>query len=52
MGKTILNACIGNVLYEYCWGEHPLKNKGLKELYNVEGGILRWQKEGYSVEKD
>lgn len=29
-----------------------LKDKGLKELYNIEGGILKWQKEGYPVEKE
>ncbi|MCF6155593.1 MAG: rhodanese-like domain-containing protein [Candidatus Brocadia sp.] len=28
-----------------------LKDKGLKELYNVEGGINQWKSEGYSVEK-
>jgi rhodanese-related sulfurtransferase len=28
-----------------------LKNKGLKELYNVEGGINQWKSEGYPVEK-
>lgn len=28
-----------------------LKDKGLKELYNVEGGINKWQAEGYPVEK-
>lgn len=28
-----------------------LKNKGLKELYNVVGGISRWQTEDYPVEK-
>lgn len=28
-----------------------LKDKGLKELYNMEGGISKWQAEGYPVEK-
>ncbi|MEP9411927.1 MAG: rhodanese-like domain-containing protein [Candidatus Brocadia sp.] len=28
-----------------------LKDKGLKELYNVEGGINQWKAEGYPVEK-
>ncbi|GAB63783.1 MAG: rhodanese-like domain-containing protein [Candidatus Jettenia sp.] len=28
-----------------------LKDKGLKELYNMEGGINKWQEEGYPVEK-
>lgn len=28
-----------------------LKDKGLKELYNMEGGINRWQEEGHPVEK-
>ena len=28
-----------------------LKDKGLKELYNVEGGIDKWQEEGFPVEK-
>lgn len=28
-----------------------LKDKGLKELYNVEGGINQWKSEGYPVEK-
>lgn len=28
-----------------------LKDKGLKELYNVVGGISRWQTEDYPVEK-
>lgn len=28
-----------------------LKDKGLKELYNIEGGINQWKSEGYSVEK-
>jgi rhodanese-related sulfurtransferase len=28
-----------------------LKDKGLKELYNMEGGINQWKSEGYPVEK-
>lgn len=28
-----------------------LKDKGLKELYNVEGGINQWKSEGFPVEK-
>jgi rhodanese-related sulfurtransferase len=28
-----------------------LKDKGLKELYHLEGGIRKWQEEGYPVEK-
>lgn len=28
-----------------------LKDKGLKELYNVEGGLNQWKSEGYPVEK-
>lgn len=28
-----------------------LKSKGLKELYNVEGGINQWKSEGYPVGK-
>lgn len=28
-----------------------LKDKGLKELYNVEGGINQWKAEGFPVEK-
>jgi rhodanese-related sulfurtransferase len=28
-----------------------LKEKGYKELYNVEGGIKKWRAEGYPVEK-
>lgn len=28
-----------------------LKDKGLKELYNMEGGISKWQGDGYPVEK-
>lgn len=28
-----------------------LKDKGLKELYNVEGGINQWKSEGYPAEK-
>ncbi|MCF6158484.1 MAG: rhodanese-like domain-containing protein [wastewater metagenome] len=28
-----------------------LKDKGLKELYNMDGGINQWQAEGYPVEK-
>ena len=28
-----------------------IKEKGYKELYNVEGGIKKWQAEGYPVEK-
>ncbi len=28
-----------------------LKDKGLKELYNMEGGIKKWQGEGYPVIK-
>lgn len=28
-----------------------LKDKGLKDLYHLEGGIRKWQDEGYPVEK-
>ena len=35
MGKTILNACIGNVLYEYCWGEHPMNTAGVNIRFNI-----------------
>ncbi|MCC7211989.1 MAG: rhodanese-like domain-containing protein [Candidatus Brocadia sp.] len=28
-----------------------LKDKGLKELYNVEGGVNQWKAEGFPVEK-
>ncbi len=28
-----------------------LKDKGLKELYNVEGGLNQWKSEGFPVEK-
>ncbi len=28
-----------------------LKDKGLKELYHLEGGIRKWQEKGYPVEK-
>ncbi|TVM00827.1 MAG: rhodanese-like domain-containing protein [Candidatus Brocadia sp. WS118] len=38
-GKRSANACA------------MLKDKGLKELYNVEGGINQWKSEGYPVEK-
>ncbi len=38
-GKRSANACV------------MLKDKGLKELYNVEGGINQWKSEGYPIEK-
>ena len=47
--KVVVHCASGKRSAQAC---EILKNKGLKELYNVEGGILRWQKEGYSVEKD
>lgn len=38
-GKRSANACV------------MLKDKGLKELYNVEGGIKQWKSEGYPVDE-
>ncbi|MBU6392207.1 MAG: rhodanese-like domain-containing protein [Planctomycetota bacterium] len=47
--KVIVHCASGNRSAQAC---ETLKDKGLKELYNIEGGILKWQKEGYPVEKE
>lgn len=46
--KVIVHCAKGKRSAKAC---EILKNKGLKELYNVEGGINQWKSEGYPVEK-
>ena len=47
--KVVVHCASGKRSAQAC---EILKDKGLKELYNIEGGIRKWQKEGYPVEKD
>ncbi len=46
--KVVVHCASGKRCARAC---EILKDKGLKELYNVEGGINKWQAEGYPVEK-
>ena len=46
--KVVVHCASGNRSARAC---ETLKDKGLKELYNMEGGINKWQAEGYPVEK-
>lgn len=46
--KVIVHCAKGKRSAKAC---EVLKNEGLKELYNVEGGINQWKTEGYPVEK-
>jgi len=46
--KVIVHCAAGKRSARAC---EILKNKGLKELYNLAGGISKWQAEGYPVEK-
>jgi rhodanese-related sulfurtransferase len=46
--KVIVHCAKGKRSAKSC---EILKDKGLKELYNLEGGISQWQAEGYPVEK-
>ena len=46
--KVVVHCAAGKRSARAC---ETLKDKGLKELYNVEGGINKWQAEGYPVEK-
>ncbi|HHT9137685.1 MAG: rhodanese-like domain-containing protein [Candidatus Brocadiales bacterium] len=46
--KVIVHCAAGKRSAKAC---EILKDKGLKELYNLEGGINKWQAEGYPVEK-
>lgn len=46
--KVIVHCASGKRSARAC---EMLKDKGLKELYNLEGGIRQWQAEGYPVEK-
>ena len=41
--KVVVHCASGKRSAQAC---EILRNKGLKGLYNVEGGILKWQKEG------
>jgi rhodanese-related sulfurtransferase len=46
--KVIVHCASGKRSARAC---EILKNKGLRELYNLAGGISKWQAEGYPVEK-
>ncbi|HEY4481966.1 MAG TPA: rhodanese-like domain-containing protein [Candidatus Brocadiaceae bacterium] len=46
--KIVVHCAAGKRSARAC---EMLKDKGLKELYNVAGGINKWQAEGYPVEK-
>ncbi|MBI2469978.1 MAG: rhodanese-like domain-containing protein [Planctomycetes bacterium] len=46
--KVIVHCAAGKRSAKAC---EMLKDKGLKELYNVDGGINKWQAEGFPVEK-
>ena len=46
--KVVVHCAAGKRSARAC---EILKDKGLKELYNLEGGINKWQAEGYPVEK-
>ncbi|MFO0793773.1 MAG: rhodanese-like domain-containing protein [Candidatus Brocadiaceae bacterium] len=46
--KVVVHCAAGKRSAKAC---ELLKDKGLKELYNVEGGIRKWEAEGYPVEK-
>ncbi len=46
--KVVVHCAAGKRSAKACG---MLKDKGLKELYNVAGGINKWQAEGYPVEK-
>ena len=46
--KVVVHCASGKRSAKAC---EMLKDKGLKELYNLEGGINKWQAEGYPVEK-
>lgn len=46
--KVIVHCATGKRSARACG---MLKDKGLKELYNVEGGITQWKSEGYPIEK-
>ena len=46
--KVVVHCAAGKRSAKAC---QILKDKGLKQLYNVEGGIRQWQAEGYPVEK-
>ena len=46
--KVVVHCAAGKRSARAC---EALKDKGLKELYNLEGGINKWQAEGYPVEK-
>jgi len=46
--KVIVHCASGKRSARAC---ETLKDKGLKELYNLSGGISKWQSEGYPVEK-
>jgi len=46
--KVIVHCAKGKRSAKAC---EILKDKGLKELYNVEGGINQWKSEGHPVEK-
>jgi len=46
--KVVVHCASGKRSARAC---ETLKDKGLKELYNMEGGINKWQAEGYPVEK-
>lgn len=46
--KVVIHCAAGPRSTKAC---EILKDKGLKELYNMTGGINKWQAEGYPVEK-
>jgi len=46
-GKVVIYCASGKRSARAC---EILKNKGLKALYNIEGGIRRWVADGYPVE--
>jgi|SRR3990167_8531235 len=46
--KVIVHCASGNSSSKAC---EILKDKGLKELYHLKGGIREWQAESYQVEK-
>lgn len=46
--KVVVHCAKGKRSAKAC---EMLKDKGLKELYNVEGGLNQWKSEGFPVEK-
>lgn len=46
--KVVVHCAAGKRSAKAC---EILKDKGLKELFNLAGGINKWQAEGYPVEK-